>query len=78
MKNPIRMSDQQLTDWTNKTRNSISTFANAGGRSNSLRGFDLVDRYELLKEELMNRNQWEGFCVQDGADPSHNAFDLFA
>lgn len=78
MKNPIQMSNDQIWHWAKKTRNSIYQFASNGGRSNSARGYDLVDRYESLKEEMENRKFWNEYCSMDGADPSHNAFDLFA
>jgi len=78
MKNPIQMSNDQVYHWAKKTRNSIYTFVNSGGLSNSRRGYDLVDRYELLKEEMQNRHFWDEYCSMDGADTSHTAFDLFA
>ena len=78
MKSPTRMSNDQIYHWAKKTRNSVYAFMNNGGKSNTTRGYNLIDRYESLKEEMINRHFWDEYCAMNCDDPSHNAFDLFA
>ena len=73
MKNPEKMTDQQLTDWATKTATTISKSYWKIGHD---RRYDLVDRYHDLKEELQNRNLWEGYCAQTFSCPTHDAYDL--
>ena len=69
-----------LTERLHKTLKSISAHVARGGSHTSQRGFELIDRYNDLKDELNDKNQtaWHAYCREVGADPSHDAYDLFA
>lgn len=68
-----------------KTRNSINAHLGRGlglgenGRIN-YRGCDLCDRYNALRNKLMEEDYeaWKAYCDRYGSDYRHTGHDLFA
>lgn len=76
MKNPKEMTDEKIFFWLIKTTESaVKASYNGGSQS---RKYDLVDRFEELKEEACNRGIWEDYCEKVDADPLHDGWDLMA
>lgn len=83
MKYPAKMTNDQIIDWLNKTRSSISNFVSRGGAMNTDRGYDLLDRYGELLDEAQERNHhninlWNEYCDSMNLSHYHDQYDLFA
>ena len=80
MRNPDRMTNEQLMAWTDKTLQSIGSYMfQQSASAYTHRGRELVDRYTLLAEEMQSReNMWESFCLARNLHTEHTAFDCFA
>jgi hypothetical protein len=75
MKQLSSMTNAQVIHWLNKTKNSI----NSGGYNVALnRKYELVDRYDDLREEAISRAIWWPYCESTHACPSHKGWDLYA
>jgi hypothetical protein len=77
MKDVKRMKDTELLTWLNKTKASLNSFARKGG-PNTARGYDLRDRYDELKQEMIDRGLWKDWCGRQGFDNNHCSIDYFA
>jgi molybdenum-dependent DNA-binding transcriptional regulator ModE len=62
----------------NKTRNSMNAHMDRGGRERSLRGQDLIMRYNDLKSEAEEQGVWAEYCKQQNAVESHFGGCLYA
>ena len=75
------MTDAQTTARLIKTLSSINAHIARGGTHTSQRGYDLVDRYNDLREALIGDRgysaAWIAYCDSIGACRTHVAFDLF-
>lgn len=68
-----------------KTRASVYAHIERGAQGiTSQRSQELVDRYNDLKESLLDRRgsdrwtAWQNYCDAHGSDFSHDGYDLFA
>ena len=77
MKNVKDLSNDQIFNWLKKTSASCSSYA----RKNSIgsqRSYDLIDRYNELREEAKERSIWRDYCDSIGFDYNHDACDFWA
>lgn len=74
MKNCVDMTNDKICFWLDKTGKSLGNAVN----SSEQRKFDLIDRYEELKEEALKRNIWHSWCEKNCWSPSHDAYDCLA
>ena len=81
------MTNEELFRWASKTADSLTSFSRRGGTSNSSRGYDLRDRFDDLKCEMITRRDnmpsgfislWSVFCSDRGYDTRSEGFDFFA
>lgn len=49
-----------------------------GGTRSSLRGQDLELRYDGLRLEAIEHDEWRDYCAAHGFSVGHTGFDLFA
>ena len=62
-----------------KTRATIGNHIRRGnGLNENYRSWELVDRYDDLKEIAKQEDVWNIYCIGRGSDPSHEGYDLFA
>ena len=62
----------------NKTLNSILSFTDRGGNMRTVRGYELLDRYNRLKLEAIQENVWLDYCKDKQFDVSHDGYDSFS
>lgn len=61
-----------------KTRKSLSNYVARGGRNTSQRGYDLIDRYNDLRDMAIRDGLWKDYCDEHNFSIFHDAIDFFA
>lgn len=74
MKNPNSMTTEKIVQWLGKTSISMSNAWNA----DQFRKCDLVDRFEELKEEAVERGFWVKWCNENFVSTEADGWDFFA
>jgi len=72
------MTDIQFLTKIIKLNYTIRTFVRKGGTLKSLRGLDLLGRYDDMKREARHRCLWTLYCEEMKITSDHNGYDLFA
>jgi len=74
------MTNEQVATKLKQTFRSIQNHVNRGGSLNSIRGQQLVDRYNDLRRTAIHHNAptWNLYCTDIQACCTHNGHDLFA
>lgn len=67
-----------LTQKMEKTFRSLSNHIARGNRINQQRSYDLIDRYEALKERMKEEGLWDSWCLSHSFSTDHDAYDNFA
>lgn len=78
MRELINMSDKDIVRWLDKTAISLTSYAHKGGYPNSLRGYNLRDRFDDLKDVARKRNIWIAWCNSKAYSPQCDGMDFFA
>ena len=79
-----KMPSDKLIKVLERTRKSIGNWRgrNPGGSMNSGQAQDLVDRYEEVREILLDSDDgkaaWKSYNKKIGASLEHDGYDLFA
>jgi len=62
-----------------KTRTTIVNHIRRGNCLNeNFKSWELVYRYDDLKEIAKQEGVWDIYCIGRGSSPSHEGYDLFA
>jgi hypothetical protein len=78
MKNPICMNAYQINMWLIKTTKRITIYINNGGSINDYHGIMLANLYDHLKDEMLDRGQWDNFCRHNNLEINHCGYTIFA
>jgi hypothetical protein len=75
------MTDAQIIAKLEKTLNSINAHQFRGGTTRSQRAWDLIRRYDDLKDALAGDRgytpAWTAYCASINACRSHTGIDLY-
>jgi hypothetical protein len=79
----IHMAKQTVIEKLQKTRASIIAQQQRGVGWGTRACLDLVDRYNDLKAKATevggySNPEWKAYCAKNGADASHDGYDLWA
>jgi hypothetical protein len=75
------MTDEQIIAKLAKTLDSINAHQDRGGTTRSQRAWDLVRRYDDLKDAVTGERgytpAWTAYCASINACRSHTGIDLY-
>ena len=71
-------TDMNVIKQLERTVKSINAHLSRGGTMQSKRGYELLDRYNDLRQIAHGQNVWAGYCEAHQYDISHDGYDFFA
>ena len=71
-------SDQKLISSLEAQKQRMEQHASTRFNRNSKRFYDLVDKYEKLKDKAEDADVWDDYCKKHKLSTKHDGYDFYA